>query len=63
MAEGLEWMIGEIKKAESIERLNYLADIIKFDGDHKYPYAIGDNLEKLRQAWRDKKNGLASRDV
>ena len=57
-----EWMLEEIRKAQTIERLICLGQIIKYDADHNEPYALGENRELLRKAWGDKKHQLKKED-
>jgi hypothetical protein len=52
------WMIGEIELAQSVERLSYLAEIIKHDSADQHPYATGENLETLRRFWKRRKDEL-----
>lgn len=52
------WMVGEIQLAQTEERLNYLADIIKHDAADKHPYATGDNLSMLRNFWKRRRDEL-----
>jgi hypothetical protein len=49
-------MIGQIELSESMERLEFLGEIIKADYEHEY--AQGKNLETLRKFWKRRKNEL-----
>jgi hypothetical protein len=53
-----EWMLEEIRKAQTIERLIWLGEVIKFDADHGSEYALGESREILRKAWGDRRNEL-----
>jgi hypothetical protein len=57
-----EWMLEEIRQAQTIERLIWLGEVIKFDADHGSEYALGDNCKILRKAWGDKKHQLKKED-
>ena len=56
--EAVTWIIGEIQNAQSIERLNYLADIIKFDADHGSEYALEPHVKQVREAWAKRRGEL-----
>ena len=58
--EGLEWMIGEIKKAESIERLNFLKSVIESDFNNGFEYALPPHVESLRVAFAERKKTICS---
>ena len=51
-----EWIRLQIKQAKSMERLEFLSDIIKFDvDDGEQSYG---NLEELRELWIKRKQEL-----
>ena len=58
ISDDINWIIGEIQNAQSIERLNYLADIIKFDADHGYEYALEPHVKQVREAWAKRRGDL-----
>lgn len=58
ISDEVKWIIGEIEQAQTLERLLYLADIIRFDADHGYEYALKPNVEQVREAWAKRKGEL-----
>lgn len=54
-------MMERIKAAKSIERLNFLAWVIKEDTKSGCEWIYSVNLEELREAWKTKKNELKRR--
>ncbi len=54
-------MMELIKSAKSIERLNFLAWVIKEDIKSGCEWIYFVNLEELREAWKTKKNELKRR--
>lgn len=58
-----QWMLEQINKAETMEGLNYLADIIRFDADHGSEYALSPLVEELRKAWIERKKIIETLEI
>ena len=54
-----EWILEQIKKAETIERLNWLGEVIFFDQEHEYDYAMEPAVVPVREAWKKRKGELS----
>jgi hypothetical protein len=55
-----KWMLEEICKAKTIQRLIFIAEVIKSDSVCKYEYADENNLKLLRMAWNERNQQICS---
>ena len=57
------WVMDAIKRAESIERLESLAETIKYDQWEDEPYACDEDTKaSLREAWAKRHKELRGKD-
>lgn len=57
-ADETEWILSEIESAQSIERLTWLGEVIKYDADHGFEYAMMPAVEVVRSSWAKRKQHL-----
>jgi len=58
-----EWLIDQIEKTTTIERLTFIAEVIADDKSTNSEYLCEDCVRKLRLAWSSKMNELKSDTV
>ena len=56
-----EWLIESIQSAKSIERLRFLAWVIRCDQEHGFDWSKDQGyMEQVRQEWKTKREQLTS---